>query len=148
VNDGNSNALVTLLQVDSKWFGVPKEQLLTVIDWVEPTPLPFGPEPVFGVVSIQGRMFTVVDIDTVAGLRSERQNTKSIAALRGEDQLAIAVSGAGESVEIDLSSVVPEQESSVFHGRTRVGELEVLLLDVDALFAGVIRGRERRRRRL
>ena len=139
---------MTLLHVDSLVLGVPTEQFLTVVDWVEPTPLPFGPEAAFGVVSIQGRMFTVVDIETVLGMRSKRKNTKAIAALRGDDQLAIAVVSVVENVNIDLNSIVPEVESSLIQGRARVDEKEVLLLDVDALFAGVIRGRERRRRRL
>lgn len=144
----NDSVKISLLRTSSITVGVIEDQLLSVIDWVELTPLPFGPTSVFGVVSVQGRMFTVVDIETILGVSTERHETSMIAALRGDEQLAIAVEGTSDVVEINLGDVNPEPESTLIRGKVQVNNLDVLLLDLDALFAGVIRGRERRRRRL
>ncbi|PYS68606.1 MAG: hypothetical protein DMF69_19685 [Acidobacteria bacterium] len=61
----NTVSRIRLLQVNSITIGVPEEQVLIVADWYQPTPLPFAPKSVFGVASIQGRMFTVVDVGLI-----------------------------------------------------------------------------------
>ena len=137
-----------LLQVNSIDLGLPEEQILTVTEWCEPTPLPFAPKPVVGVASIQGRMFTVVDVGLVLDLKTNLQGDRMIVALHGDEQLALAVNSAKHSVEIDESQVTSEAKSTLLRGRVQLDGKEVLLLDVEALFAGVIRGKERRRRRL
>ncbi len=138
---------VTLLNVNSQTVAVPTEQILTVSDWIEPTPLPFGPATVIGIVSIQGRMFTVVNLGLILDLDTPHENPLYIVALHGDEQLAIAVASANDVVEIKTNDIASERESTLIRGKTQVNGREVLLIDVDALFAGVIRGRERRKRR-
>ena len=144
----NAVSRIRLLQVSSITLGVPEEQVLTLTEWNEPTPLPFAPKSVFGVASIQGRMFTVVDVGLILDAETSLQGDRMIVALNGDEQLALAVNSAKESIEIDESQVTSEGESTLIRGRVQLDGKDVLLLDVDALFAGVIRGKERRRRRL
>lgn len=110
------------LQIGSKRVGVFEDDVFTVAEWSEPTPLPFAPEAVLGVVAIESRIFTVLDLGTHRGSGPPTQR-KQIVALRGDEQLALAV----DSVQIAHD--------------------DVQLLDLSTLFATVMKGQERRRRR-
>ena len=128
-----------LLQVDKQTLALRDEEVLTVVEWTEPTPLPFAPASVLGVVSVQGRMF----MDNEA----TEQEQRFIIALRGDEQLALAVADS-KSVETRTEEITLDSVSSLFSGTIQLDGQEVSLLNVDSLFAVAIRGRERRRRRL
>ena len=136
---------IRLLRVDSQTLGLRENAVLKVLDWTTPTPLPFAPNTVAGIVSVQGRMFTVVDLRVL--LEAPQQNGKQIIALRGAEQLALAVDESQGVVEVDHIDN-KSTASDLFEGKVRIGEDEISVLNPETLFAGVIRGRERRRRRL
>jgi len=96
---------------------------------------------------MHGRMFTVVDAAVLLA-RNAATQSRSIVALRGDEQLALAVDETLETVSVKPDEVVNGTEKDLIQGTIRLNGEQVLLLDVDSLFAGVIRGRERRRRRL
>jgi chemotaxis signal transduction protein len=121
--------------------------ILAISDWTEPAPLPFAPPSVLGIVSMHGRMFTVVDVAALLARKAATQS-RSIVALRGDEQLALAVDEPLEVVSVKPDEVVNETETDLIQGTIQLRGEQVLLLDVDSLFAGIIRGRERRRRRL
>jgi Chemotaxis signal transduction protein len=121
--------------------------ILAISDWTEPAPLPFAPPSVLGLVSMHGRMFTVVDAAVLLARKAATQS-RSIVALRGDEQLALAVDESLEVVSINPDDVMNETETDLIQGTIRLNGEQVLLLDIDSLFAGIIRGRERRRRRL
>jgi len=135
-----------LLRVDSANFAVAEDDVLRVAEWIEPTPLPFAPESVLGVVSIQGRMFTVIDVGRLAE-QPVKQSARFIVALRGDEQLALAVADANELADLTIKESSP---GSTELRQTTVGpdNREVSLLDKNMLFASVFRGRERRQRML
>jgi chemotaxis signal transduction protein len=136
-----------VFEVNSQVLAVREEEVLTVADWTEPTPLPFAPSSVLGIVSIQGRMFTVVDIDVLLESDSTTENLRFIMALRGDEQLAIAANNADQIVESEAEDKSQESNSNLVRGRFIVNGRNVSFLEVENLFAGVIRGRERRQRR-
>jgi len=121
--------------------------ILEISDWTEPAPLPFAPPSVLGIVSLQGRMFTVVDAAVLLARKAATQG-RSIVAIRGDEQLALAVDESLEVISINPDDVVNETDRELIQGTLRLNGKQVLLLDIDSLFAGIIRGRERRRRRL
>jgi len=135
------------MRVESLTLGVPDEMILEISDWTEPAPLPFAPPSVLGIVSLQGRMFTVVDAAVLLARKAATQR-RSIVALRGDEQLALAVDESLEVISINPDDVVNETDRELIQGTLRLNGKQVLLLDIDSLFAGIIRGRERRRRRL
>jgi chemotaxis signal transduction protein len=137
---------IRLLQVDSLTIGLREDAVLKVIDWTTPTPLPFSPSTVLGIVSAQGRMFTVIDLRILLDNDAQPRSGKQIVALRGAEQLALAVDDSNSMTE--FSEVTDDNVSAPFAGKVQVEGHEVLLLNTDTLFAEVIRGRERRRRRL
>jgi chemotaxis signal transduction protein len=134
-----------LLHIESVALGVFEEEVTAVVEWSEPTPLPFAPASVLGVVSVQGRMFTVLEIGGILGA-SVKANRQLIVVLRGDEQLAIAVDATDPVLEIDLAEI-DGSTSRLISGTARVAGERVLLLDIDGLFHGAIQGYERRRRR-
>ena len=137
---------IRLLQADLTTFGVREEDVLDVVDWTEPTPLPFAPRSVLGIVSVQSRMFTVVDVAALVGATAMSGYPRSIVALRGDEQLAIAVTNTLDVVEVETDGTTAE--ATTLFSRISANGKEALLLDTRMLFAGVIRGRERRIRNL
>jgi len=103
-----------------------------VVEWREPVPLPHAPPAVRGVVSVRGRMRTVLDAATLLG--GARTSGETAAAprllviLRGDEQLALAADHA------ERVKALPEGEA-------------VHLLDPAHLFAAATQGAERRRKR-
>jgi purine-binding chemotaxis protein CheW len=129
-------------------LGIFTDEIATLADWREPTPLPHAPPAVRGVVSIQGRMLTVLDPEILFGATSEFSPAQII-ALRGDEQLALAIEGTEGVVDVDQADIKPAEEmsSSTFLGVVNMGEQFVSVLDVKQLFHVAFQGRERRRRR-
>ncbi len=130
-------------------FGVSERDISTVAEWRKPTPLPQAPESVLGVVSLEGRMLTVIDLALLAGSPAPSDGYRHILALRGDEQLAIAVTSGGATVEfvdLDFSAATEDDEKFVL-GRVQHEGAEIITLNPAELFFCAFRGRERRRRR-
>lgn len=149
------NCKLRLLQVGSIRLALFEDQITTIAEWSEPAPLPFAPDSVIGVVCIQGRMFTVLDLtDLLGGNKADETNEPGrprqfIVALRGDEQLALAVNASRETIEVSPAAMRSAEESSVqlFLGTVAQAGQDVQVLDVKELFPFVIKGRERRHRR-
>ena len=119
-------------RVGSRLFGVDESKVATVADWRQPTPLPHAPPAVIGIVSLQGRMLTVLDLRKLIGaVSTDNTPPQLVIALRGDEQLALAV----DTVEGSIESP----------GDTNGSPVEIL--NVNELFPLAIQGRERRQRR-
>jgi chemotaxis signal transduction protein len=153
----NENAVhkLQLFRAGSFRFAIFEDQIATVAEWRAPTPLPHAPKSVMGVVSVQGRMLTVLDVATltssenVAGDGSQDYTARHIIALRGDEQLGLPADAQGERIEIadsDLEVARGRGEKLVL-GVFNYGGAEISILNVKELFSTAIQGRERRRRR-
>jgi chemotaxis signal transduction protein len=132
------------MRIGASLLAVDDAQVLAIVEYVEPTPLPFAPPSVLGIVSLEGKMFTVLETTGVA------QTRKYLLALRGDEQLAIAIDECERPAEIERELVNrPETATAIYsHATVSDGQRDIPLLDVDKLFSGILQGRERRRRRL
>ena len=140
-----------LLRAGGFQFGIFAGDIATIAAWRKPTPLPQAPESVLGVVSIQGRMLTVLDLAALTDREATANNAKTqhLIALRGDEQLALAIGSLGETIEIaetDLSAK-GETGGTLFLGVVHCDGSEINVLNLDELFPIAIHGRERRRRR-
>lgn len=140
-----------LVRAGSVQFGVFADAIATVAPWREPVPLPEAPNSVLGVVSLQGRMLTVLDLKLLVGGKASESTTGSerrIVALRGDEQLALAVDAIGDVIKVAVSDLKPEQDrGTVILRRLQIEGSEVNVLNLRDLFPAAIQGRERRRRR-
>jgi purine-binding chemotaxis protein CheW len=154
-NDVIAEGSVRRLQIvraGSRYFGITTENISTIVVWREPTPLPDAPQSVLGVVSIQGRMLTVLDLAKLTSGKADgddaaRGAAKHIVALHGDEQLAIAVDEVSEVIELSSAESKTQTQTSLvpetFHHENR----EIKILSLKELFPAAIQGRERRRRR-
>jgi chemotaxis signal transduction protein len=143
-----------LFTAGSQHFAIFEDQIATIAEWRAPAPLPHAPDSVIGVLGIQGRMLTVLDLERMSarerGADSQQDNNqhRHILALRGDEQLALAIDELGETIETpdNILELQSEGNGLVFAVFKRV-ETEISIIDVNQLFPTAIQGRERRRRR-
>jgi chemotaxis signal transduction protein len=142
-----------LLKTGSTQLGIFADEIATVAPWRTPTPLPQAPKSVLGVVSIEGRMLTVLDLSLLRGEQVSSNYDasdmhKRLIALRGDEQLALAVDSLGETIELDSGDLDPNQGADkLVLGILRHDGVDINILNLKELFSTAIQGRERRRRR-
>ena len=143
----NRPQTLQLLRAGSFQLAIFEDEIATTVEWRDPAPLPYAPRSVLGVVSIQGRMLTVLDLGTLLSAEASPRDGPSqhILALRGDEQLALAVDALDEKIEIADGNVETAEGLflRVFKHRNR----EISILNTKELFANALHGRERRRRR-
>jgi chemotaxis signal transduction protein len=133
----------------SAQFAVYADEVMTIAEWREPSPLPHAPAAVLGVVSIHGRMLTVLDLSQLLEQMQRSKAPSHILALRGDEQLALAIDRPGETID-DASGdfeAAMEAEGKLISRVIKHNGEEIQILDVKELFPNAIQGRERRRRR-
>src|SRR5262245_17237011 len=141
----NHAVSLRLLRTGNVDIAVNEDQVLAVIEWREPARLPFAPQTVLGVVTVQGRMLTVLDTGRVLDLDPSQH--ESILALRGREQLALAGSEQG-SIEINPTDIQSTtQFGSLSSGTIHKDGRTIHILATDQLFDSALRGHERRRKR-
>jgi purine-binding chemotaxis protein CheW len=149
INRANSDGgfrTLQMLRAGSAQFGIFTDEIAAIVDWREPAPLPHAPKAILGVVSIQGRMLTVLDLRTLLGDQSTlKDRAQHIVALRGDEQLALAVDALGQSMEI--MNLEGKKNGEILQTLNH-GEAQISVLNVKELFPTAIQGRKRRRRRL
>jgi chemotaxis signal transduction protein len=129
-------------------FAVFADEVMAIAEWREPAALPHAPASVLGIVSIHGRMLTVLDLSQLLESPQRAGRPSHILALNGDEQLALAIDAPGETFAIAAanSEGTPASGKLVSRVIKRNGD-EIKLLNVRELFPTAIQGRERRRRR-
>jgi len=138
-----------LVSVGRTVYGVFKNRISGMVDWAEPAPLPHAPPAVLGVVSVQGRMLTVLDLAAFPAwgvTERPRTSANKIVALKGDEQIALAVDAVGETIKCNPKRNRKNSVDFVLGTGDAEGN-EVSILNIEQLFAAAIHGRERRRRR-
>ena len=145
-----------LLRAGARVFAVFADETDGVADALKPTPLPHAPRAVLGVVSVRGRMRTVLDPLALVGDNEETESAADalaatplfVVALRGDEQLALAAESDGGVIRINADNIAPPDAAD----RVSLGTFEhdgtrVLVLDPSRLFDAALHGTERRRQR-
>jgi purine-binding chemotaxis protein CheW len=83
-------------------LGIFEDEIATIAEWRRPTPLPHAPPEVLGVVSIQGRMLTVLDPLSLFGETTTLLGFSPgiLVALLGDEQIALAIETKGETLDL------------------------------------------------
>lgn len=140
-----------LLSVGLLVLGIFEDEIATIAEWRQPTPLPQAPPAVLGVVSIQGRMLTVLDPLSLFGEMTTRLGFPPglLAALRGDEQIALAIETTGATLDLAMADIQPPSDpvNSALGGIIQHGDQLVNVIQITGLFPAALRGRERRRRR-
>lgn len=145
--DDENKLLLQIFRRGNARFALLTDEIAAIAEWRQPTPLPQAPPAVLGVVSVQGRMLTVLDPAILLEEAAAGGSTNHfIVTLRGDEQLALLVDEKGETVpaEVGLQSTAA---NGAMRGVIKHQENEIGVLDSTKLFGLAIRGRERRQRR-
>jgi len=142
-----------VLTAGGQAFAVRAEEAEGVAEGLTPAPLPQAPASVLGVVSLRGRMRTLLYPPALVAETQARQDVTTATprfavALRGDEQLALAADSVEGVVAFDADSL----HASDSRDSTPAATLEhegrrVQLLDASRLFDAAMRGTERRRPR-
>jgi len=145
----NSSKNYRLVHCDSLKLAIAEDRITTIAEWSPPTPLPFAPTSVLGIVCIHGKMFTVLNLSAIFKLEQREGDKVAIVALRGDEQLALAVDNANSIIEISQASLDQADVSSgnLVHCTVTHDSEEYSILNINELFPTILQGRERRRRR-
>ena len=155
---GGASRKLQLVRAGSSQFGIFAEQISAIVEWQEPAPLPQAPSSVLGVVSIQGRMLTVLDLAKLASGEAVLDDTprkllRHLIALRGDEQLALAIEALGEVVKLtsneSMTDSITKEETvtTPVLGVLQWEGAEIRILNLCGLFPSAIQGRQRRQRR-
>lgn len=137
----------------SRRIGIPADEALDVTPWCAPTPLPHAPYAVLGVISMRGRMLTVLDAAALLGDEGAAGDDAPhafIIALRGDEQLGLAVTSVEGAIGIDPAEIAPHEENGgqgAVLGTVQGEHGSIAVLDAGELFEAALRGGERRRQR-
>ncbi len=145
---GDENrSLLQIFRRGNVRFALLTDEIATIAEWRQPSPLPQAPPAVLGVVAVQGRMLTVLDPAILLEQTANGSNTTNlIVALRGDEQLALLVDEKGETLPAEVS-LQGAPTNGALRGVIKHEEVEIGVLDLTKLFLLAIRGRERRQRR-
>ena len=153
LNPSEGDASTTKLRLftrGSVQFAILENDIAAIESWRVPAPLPNAPNSVLGVVGIQGRMLTVLDLAKIPGsvpapVEAGQPNAgQRILALRGDEQLALVIDAEDPAIEVsefsgtDMSGLM----TTINHAGRPLN-----VLNPKQLFLNAIQGRERRRRR-
>jgi serine/threonine protein kinase len=129
------------------------DEVESVSEWRAHAPLPHAPPAVLGVASVRGRMMTVLDPAALL-IDGEAEATNSppafIIALRGDEQLALAVDRVVCTIEIYSDEIAAPAESvgaNVCCGVIQGAQGQTFVLDSRELFEAAMQRAERRRQR-
>lgn len=142
-----------LAQAGAWHIGLFAEEVESVAAWRAPVPLPYAPPAVMGVVSVRGRMLTLIDPSVLLGEKSAKRKIAapaSIIVLRGDEQLALAVNRVDGHLGIYLNEIVAANasiNSNIARGIIQGAHGQTIVLDARELFAAAMQGAERRRKR-
>jgi chemotaxis signal transduction protein len=164
------------LRAGGRLFAVLAEETDGVAEGLSPAPLPHAPAAVLGVVSVRGRMRTVLyppaltrhsstvaaDSSTVTADSSAADATaitadsstvaaaapRFVVALRGEEQLALAADALEGTFSTDAESLAPAEASDApLLATLERGDAIIQVLDTSLIFDAAMQGTERRRPR-
>ena len=148
-----------VMRSGARLFAVYADEVEATSENLRPTPLPFAPAPVRGVVSQRGRILTVIDplllLPPDAPTRASTPAPATaplIVALRGDEQLALSVERIEHDIELfddgEADATPDASPNSQLLRRTIRHQTETIsLLDTAHLFEAAMQGVERRRRR-
>jgi chemotaxis signal transduction protein len=157
----NTPGTLFVMRAGGRLFAIDAAEVEATAEGLSATPLPGAPEAVRGVVSLRGRVRTVLDPLRIVAARdtseatnaagagaTEHHHARFFVALKGDEQLALACDGAEEIIEVARPQLAPPTDArSPTLGTFEHRGLTVSVLDPARLFEAAMQGTDRRRRR-
>jgi purine-binding chemotaxis protein CheW len=129
-----------LFRLGDEEYGLPIEQVSSIIRFEEATPVPRSPAAVDGVINLRGRVIPVVNLKRrLLDRPFEPTGTSRIVVAEGEGgQVGLLVDAASEVASIPVAEIMPPPETALsvemaeaFDGVANHGGRLVILLHLD-----------------
>jgi chemotaxis signal transduction protein len=165
-SDDATRRRLFVMRSGARLFAVYADEVEATSENLTPTPLPFAPAPVRGVVSQRGRILTLIDplpllpeaasdgahptgAQTVAP-PATRKPAPFVVSLKGDEQLALSVEAVEREVELydtEADAASGANGTSLLRRTLRYDAHAVALINPARLFDAAMQGVERRRQR-
>ena len=131
-----------------EWYGLPLADLVEILGGVEPTPIPYTPPYIPGVINHRGTIVAVVDLKRIFGLpsRFRRETGRIILVRSGDTSVGLEADALSDIVTVATSQVEPplstieKVKSAYITGCVRRPRGLLVLLSVDALIGALEAG--------
>jgi chemotaxis signal transduction protein len=127
-------------------FAIFADEAESVSVFRQPTPLPYAPAAVLGVIGVKGRMITVLDLVDLLGQRTSTERN-FLVELKGDEQLGLAVERAERIIVVQPEDIDISKQAGLIYGVVMVDSEPVPIIDTSKLFDEAVRGIDRRRPR-
>jgi chemotaxis signal transduction protein len=164
--DGAPRRRLFVMRTGARLFAVYADEVEATSENSTPTPLPFAPAPVRGVVSQRGRILTLIDplpllpdaastgappaATQTSAPHARPQPAPFVVALKGDEQLALSVESIEREVELYDTAADAGTDAPGASLLRRIIPYEahgVALINPARLFDAAMQGVERRRQR-
>lgn len=137
---GDRTGQYVIFRLGEEEYGLPIEQVSSIIRYEPATPVPRAPRSVDGVINLRGRIIPVVNLKRkLLDQEFEPTGVSRIVVAEGEaGMVGLVVDAANEVATIDLGEVRPTPETALsaetmeaFEGVATHGARLVILLNLD-----------------
>ncbi len=137
---GDRTGQYVIFRLGEEEYGLPIEQVSSIIRYEPATPVPRAPRSVDGVINLRGRIIPVVNLKRkLLDQEFEPTGVSRIVVAEGEaGMVGLVVDAANEVATIDLGEVRPTPETALsaetmeaFEGVANHGAKLVILLNLD-----------------
>ena len=130
-----------IFRLGSEEYGLPIEQVSSIIHYRQATPVPRAPEEVEGVINLRGKVIPVVDLYkrfTGASMDHDVPYERIVVTESDVGSVGLAVDEASEVVAIPADEILPAPETvlsaetaEAFEGVATMGDRLVILLRLE-----------------
>jgi purine-binding chemotaxis protein CheW len=101
-----------IFDVAGEKYAVPIHDIAQIIETPPTTPIPNAPPFLFGILSLRGKIVSVIHVAARLGIRRQADGgqSKVVVLDLGPDQIGLLVDNIDQVVEVDLSSLEPPPE--------------------------------------
>lgn len=101
-----------IFDLSGEKYAVPIHDIAQIIETPPTTPIPNAPHFLFGILSLRGKIVSVIDVAARLGIRRQAAGgqSKVVVLDLGPDQIGLLVDNIDQVVEVDLSSLEPPPE--------------------------------------
>ena len=130
---------LVVFTLGSEEYGLPITQVQEIIRYAPPRTIPSAAATVRGVINLRGKIIPVCDLKLRLGLYGEdAEDAKIVIVESGGVTAGIVVDEVDEVLTVEDEQLEPPPSGEVGHieAVAKVGDRLLVLLDLDAMFAG------------
>ena len=130
---------LVVFSLGAEEYGLPITTVQEIIRYARPRSIPSAPPSVRGVINLRGKIIPVVDLKSRLGIDGgDAEESKIVIVQAGAVTAGLIVDDVDEVLTIDDASLeqAPTGDDGSISAVAKVGDRLLVLLDLEAMFAG------------